>query len=204
MASKLLTRPGYSVTSAQGDQFDNTRWTQKVSNSLAAFGLSYVATLGEDTPCEYYTEPPPWTENRTVFSCKLPNVYRDNVAGRRIHGEIQIVRLTHEDSATYYTDGTVDPDTGRIGAAFVYNGEEHLWRLSDQCSSLQTELAAVQQATSHATRQTNATTTVHEDSKAAIEVKTCRLKDNIHLTTTVLRNIRELQQQEKTVFSNGS
>ncbi|KAK8373769.1 hypothetical protein O3P69_011698 [Scylla paramamosain] len=128
--AKLLTTPGYPLTrsrlrtaAAQGEQFDTTRWTRKANIALSSSGLRYVGALDEDTACEGYTEPPPWTENHTVYSCKLPEAPRDDTVRRRIHGELQIARLTINDAAVFYTDGSVDED-GRSGAAFIYNGEQ--------------------------------------------------------------------------------
>ncbi|KAK8372072.1 hypothetical protein O3P69_012647 [Scylla paramamosain] len=79
---------------------------------------------------------------------------RDDTVRRRIHGELQIARLTINDAAVFYTDGSVDED-GRSGAAFIYNGEQFLTRLSDGCSSMQAEMVAIQQATAHATTLPN-------------------------------------------------
>lgn len=207
--AKLLTTPGYPLTrsrlrtaAAQGEQFDTTRWTRKANTALSSSGLRYVGALDEDTACEGYTEPPPWTENHTVYSCKLPEAPRDDTVRRRIHGELQIARLTINDAAVFYTDGSVDED-GRSGAAFIYNGEQFLTRLSDGCSSMQAEMVAIQQATAHATTLPNTDIIIHTDSQSAMEALQARnLKDNIRLTTTVKRNIRELQRQRKTVTIN--
>ncbi|KAK8390652.1 hypothetical protein O3P69_010393 [Scylla paramamosain] len=207
--AKLLTTPGYPLTrsrlrtaAAQGEQFDTTRWTRKANIALSSSGLRYVGALDEDTACEGYTEPPPWTENHTVYSCKLPEAPRDDTVRRRIHGELQIARLTINDAAVFYTDGSVDED-GRSGAAFIYNGEQFLTRLSDGCSSMQAEMVAIQQATAHATTLPNTDIIIHTDSQSAMEALQARnLKDNIRLTTSVKRNIRELQRQRKTVTIN--
>ena len=209
-AAKILTRPGYEMARrrlrtavAQGALFDTTRWTRKVSSTLASSGISYAAALGDDQPSRNYMEPPPWERDRTIYNCKLPDVPRGNVAGRRIQGELQIARLMSEDTAVYYTDGSVDSYTGRSGAAFVHNGEEFPSRLSDGCCSLQAKLAAIQKATSHALHSTNKTIIVHTDSKSAIETLQRRHQpDNVQLTTSVLANIWELQRRGKTVILN--
>lgn len=143
--AKILTRPGYALMRtrlraaiAQGDQFGNPKWTRHARCSLANSGLLHVANLGEDTPCDNHQESAPWRRDGATFSCSLPEMPRTDVVGRRIHGELQIARLAGNDTIIYFTDVSVDPDTGRSGAAFVCNGEPHLWRLSDGCSSLQT------------------------------------------------------------------
>lgn len=52
----------------------------------------------------------------------------------------------------YFTNGSLDPVSGRSGAAFVFNEEQRMWRTPDNCSTLQTELAAIAQARKHAER----------------------------------------------------
>lgn len=80
---------------------------------------------------------------------------------------------------------------------------DHPFRLSDGCSSLQTELAAIQQATLHAAALDSSHVVIHTDSKGAIEVLQHKnLRDNISLTTSILRNIGELEAQGKSVTIN--
>ena len=50
----------------------------------------------------------------------------------------------------YYTDGSVDPDNGRTGAAAITTGTELLASTPDHCSTLQTELVAIQLVFEHA------------------------------------------------------
>ncbi|KAK8371777.1 hypothetical protein O3P69_016237 [Scylla paramamosain] len=121
--------------------------------------------------------------NHTVYSCKLPDP-RDDTVRRRIHGELQIARLTINDAAVFYTDGSVDED-GRSGAAFIYNGEQFLTRLSDGCSSMQAEMVAIQQATAHATTLPTPNIIMHTDSRSTMGSPTKEPKDNIRLTTSV-------------------
>lgn len=208
--AKILTRPGYDMTRvrlktamAQGDHISEARWTRKASRALTASGLQHIATLGEDTPDEGHRDSPPWRRDATVFSYKIPEVPRSNVVGRRIHGELQIARLADEEAGTYFTDGSVDTDSGRSGAAFVYNGDESAWRLSDGCSSLQTELVAIQQATIHALRTDKSRIIIHTDSLSAVQtLQQKHFKDNIQLTSKILGSIRELQERGKQVIIN--
>ncbi|KAK8385622.1 hypothetical protein O3P69_016418 [Scylla paramamosain] len=135
VAAKILTRLGYTLTRdrlraaiAQGPHFDDARWTRKVAAALTASNLGFAANLGEDVPNANYDPPPPWTATRTTYSCRLPDVPRDDATRRRIHGELQIARFAYEGSAVYYTDGSADPDTGRCGAAFRQPSRRSLFR----------------------------------------------------------------------------
>ena len=210
ITAKILSRPGYQTTRqrlkaavAQGTHFTEKRWSRRVSNAMAMSGISFAVTLGEDLSSENYAAPPPWKRTSTTFNCKLPDAPRENEIERRIHGELLIARLEGEDSAVYLTDGSADSDTGRSGAAFIYNSEEYLWRLPDGCSSLQTELAAIHQVTVHALGQNVTTIVIHTDSKLSMEVlQRLHFKDNIYLTTAILGNIQELERQGKAVVFN--
>ncbi|XP_045105326.1 uncharacterized protein LOC123500768 [Portunus trituberculatus] len=209
IATKILTKSGYSKTQdrlrtakAQRNQPAGQRWSRRASKSLERYGLSHVATLGEDRQSDNCSEPPPWTPPLAVFSYKVPDAPKRDIAARRIHGELSIARLEEGHTGVYYTDGSRDPDTGRSGAAFVLR-EEHAWRLSDGCSSLQTELAAIFQVTAHALQQETTTIVIHTDSRSAIEVlQRQKIRDNTQLTTNILGNLQHLQRQGKAITIN--
>ena len=49
----------------------------------------------------------------------------------------------------YYTDGTVDPDSNTAGAAIFSNNYASCWRVTDNASTMQTELAAIRETLKH-------------------------------------------------------
>ncbi|KAK4314486.1 hypothetical protein Pmani_014191 [Petrolisthes manimaculis] len=75
----------------------------------------------------------------------------------------------NEDTAVYYTAGSVDPESGRAGAAFVLGNSVFGWRTSDHCSFTQTELAAIAQAIRHAERRAEKHILIYSDSITALQ-----------------------------------
>ena len=61
-----------------------------------------------------------------------------------------MARVTEPECAVYYTDGTVDPDSGRTVAAAITIGTELLARTPEHCSTIQTQLMVIQLALEHA------------------------------------------------------
>ena len=91
-----------------------------------------------------YTPPSPWKSLVTVFTTTLLPASKASCA---VQMRQQALMSIHEDvapeSAVYNTDGSVDPENGRSGTAFVTGGLERAWRTSGYCSTLQTELVAI-------------------------------------------------------------
>ncbi|KAK3895234.1 hypothetical protein Pcinc_001093 [Petrolisthes cinctipes] len=79
----------------------------------------------------------------------------------RQHALMAIAQVTESDSAVYYTDGSVDPDSGRKGAEAITRGTELCERTSNHCSTLPTELVAIQLALEHAHHQQEPTVMLH-------------------------------------------
>ena len=104
--------------------------------------------------------------------------------------------VTEPGSAVYFTDGSVDPEGGTTGAAAVTGGTQLLWRTSDHCSSLQTELVAILHALEHAQYRPEATVVVHTDSLAALQVlQQPHPSDNVRLVTSILGSLQSLAAQ---------
>ncbi|MEL7522413.1 MAG: ribonuclease H family protein, partial [Cyanobacteria bacterium J06553_1] len=95
------------------------------------------------------------------------------------------------------------PASGRTAAAYVTQGGSVAWRTSDHCSSLQTELAGILGALTHARTRNEDNIIVHTDSRSALMVlQQPRQKDNIRLSTTILGLARSLRAAGKRVVLN--
>ncbi|KAG0720484.1 hypothetical protein GWK47_048421 [Chionoecetes opilio] len=83
---------------------------------------------------------------------------------------------------------SVDPERGATGAAVVTGQEVLSWRTPDHCSTLQTELVAIQHALEHARHRREEMVVVHSDSRSALQVlqQLSPPTDNVRLTTTIL------------------
>ena len=92
-----------------------------------------------------YTPPPPWESPVTVFTTTLLPAFKASCTFQEMRQ--QALMSIHEDAApesfVYNTDGSVDPENGRSGAAFVTGGLKWAWRTSGHCPTLQTELVAI-------------------------------------------------------------
>ncbi|KAG0706165.1 putative RNA-directed DNA polymerase from transposon BS [Chionoecetes opilio] len=116
---------------------------------------------------------------------------------------IAMAQVVERDSSVYFTDASVDPENGRTGAAFVTGGTELSWRTSDHCSTLQTELVAIQFALKHAKHRREATVVIHTDSQTGLQaLQQPHPKDNVKLTTTILGSLQSLAAQGRRVRLN--
>ena len=111
-----------------------------------------------DLPSPSYRTPPPW-ESPPAENTATPLPARKALCSTeelRQHALVAMARVTEPERAVYYTDGSVDPDSGRTGAAAtaITAGTELLARTPDHCccccSTLHTELVAIQLALAHA------------------------------------------------------
>ncbi|XP_068203580.1 uncharacterized protein [Palaemon carinicauda] len=88
----------------------------------------------------------------------------------------------------YYTDGSVDREVP-VAAAAVYSPHfSACWRISNNASTLQTELVAILKALTH-TLTSQGNTSIHTDSRGAMA--TIRSKD-IRENTLIISSIRQI------------
>ncbi|XP_071528206.1 uncharacterized protein [Panulirus ornatus] len=105
-------------------------------------------------------------------------------------------------AVAYFANGSVDQtDGGRSGAAaFHTQGHTRLWRLSNGCSTLQTELTATSKALKHAATSHSKPVIIHMDSKSSVQaLQHSHPKDNIKLVTSILAQLQELQRKGRPV-----
>lgn len=90
----------------------------------------------------------------------------------------------HPQAVVYYTDGSVNHQTGTVGAAFVCEGHTAIFRLPNGCSSTQAELVAIGRALKHAVEMGRGPAVILCDSVSAIcSLKQDQLLDNVYLLT---------------------
>ncbi|MPC80346.1 hypothetical protein E2C01_074924 [Portunus trituberculatus] len=84
---------------------------------------------GEDRRIEGYMDPPPWTTvaaatiHITTLPCKKTQCLRKVLLAR---AKDTFLQTDTAGARVYYTDGSVDPNTGKTAAAFVWRGETWL------------------------------------------------------------------------------
>ncbi|KAK4307362.1 hypothetical protein Pmani_020881 [Petrolisthes manimaculis] len=158
-----------------------------------------------DLPAPTYRAPAPWEPPVVVFSAmQLPASKSLCLTEEmRKHALMAIAQVTEPDSAVYYTDGSVDPDSGRTGAAAITRGTELCERTSNHCSTLQTELVAIQLALEHAHHRQEPTVMLHTDSRTGLQaLQQLHPKDNVGLITTILGILQSIAAQGRQVKLN--
>ncbi|KAG0711430.1 hypothetical protein GWK47_002290 [Chionoecetes opilio] len=111
-----------------------------------------------------------------------------------------MAQVAERDSRVYFTDGSVDPDSGRTGAAFVTTGGTELsWRTSNNCSTLQTELVAIQHASNMPCTAGGNCGNTHRLLDGAAALQQPHPKDNVRLITTILGSLQSLVAQGRRV-----
>ena len=125
--------------------------------SNCMFDLYRVRAPWEDFPAQIsYTKLPASKANCTEEQLQ-----------RAARESIQQVR--RENRTEYFTDGSVDRNIPAAGAGVYSSNFTGSWRLSDHCSTLQTELVAILKAIEYAVNYGNGETVIHTDSKAAMQ-----------------------------------
>ncbi len=177
-----------------------------LQTTLATHSLAHTEDWPQaDLPAPTYCSPPPWEPPAADFSAtQLPA--SKSLCGAeemRQHALMAMAGVTEPDSAVYYTDGSVDPDSGRTGAAAITRGTEVCGRTPDHCSTLQTELVAIQMALEHAHHQQEPTVVLHTDSRAGLQVlQQPHPKDNVGLVTAILGSLQSITAQGRRVKLN--
>ncbi|XP_076032418.1 uncharacterized protein LOC143020145 [Oratosquilla oratoria] len=146
--------------------------------------------------------PPPWEPHTAEFSTtRLPaSKALCTTEELRHHTLMAVAGVSEPDDAIYYTDGSVDPESGRTGAAAITAGTELLERTPDYCSTLQTELVAIHLALEHAQNRQEATVVLHTDSRTAWQVlQQPYPSDNVGLVTAILGSLQSLAAQGRRV-----
>ena len=183
-----------------------SQWVREVANiftSLVPHWPRLAASADSHDPG--YTTPPPWAPPVVTFqSTVLPDAKAQCLTSEMRQIALRQMEQLHQQGCrVYYTDGSVDPTTGASGSAFVAGTDTTSWRVSDHCSTLQTELAAIHGALQHAVQTREERVVVHTDSKTAIQALRRRhQKDNIALTTSILSLAQRMVADGRTVVLN--
>ena len=165
-------------------------WLKAAVNSVVSLvDVWPLLTEGPDLASPTYTESPPWESP----ALEMAYTILPSAKAQCIPQEMHQLALMGMDSlhgphcAVYYTDGSVNPNTGTAGAAFITQGVSAAWRTSNHSSTLQTELVGILGALVHAQDRPERTVVIHTDSKSALQsLHQRRHKDNVQVVTTIL------------------
>ncbi|MEL6802231.1 MAG: reverse transcriptase domain-containing protein, partial [Bacteroidota bacterium] len=181
-------------------------YTGYLCTQIKATNMAITHTQTQpDTPHTNYTCPAPWASPSIQFHItKLPSSKRLCSPEAMLQAaEAAIQSLESPDSVTFFTDGSVDPETGRCGSAVYSSHHSNSWRVSDNCSTLQTELMAIKQALHLSSNTDKQTIIIHTDSLAAVQtLKMHKHKNNINLITNIMAYAMQLTNRHKRVVIN--
>ncbi|XP_076043547.1 uncharacterized protein LOC143026662 [Oratosquilla oratoria] len=176
-----------------------------LQSTLATRSLAHINSWRwqhADLPAPTYRAPPPWEAPTAEFSTtRLPaSKALCTTEELRHHTLMAVAQVSEPGGAIYYTDGSVDPESSRTGAAAITVGTELLERTPDYCSTLQTELVAIHLALEHAQNRQEATVVLLTDSMTAWQVlqQPCP-GDNVGLVTAILGSLQSLAAQGRRV-----
>ena len=137
---------------------------------------------------------PPWESEIVQFSyTKLPRAKENCTANvLRAAATLAINEAESPNCTVYYTDGTVDPDSNTAGAAVYSSSYTSCWRVTDNASTMQTELAAIREALKYSISNGQGDITIHTDCKSALQaLQQAKIKDN----KTLIHDIKHLLRQ---------
>ena len=166
---------------------------------------SDLANIEADKPCAGFTPPAPWEDTHAKFiRAVLPSSKSACTPTELKEAALSSIRTAEQQGGiSYYTDGTVDPDTGITGAAVYSNKYSAHWRTSNHCSTLQTELVAIKQALVYSVANEQGPVAIHTDSLSSqMALQKPHIRENINLITSILSLIKQHHIQGRPVTIN--
>ena len=151
------------------------------------------------------TVAPPWeSSSAKFFYTKLPRAKENcTIAELRAAATTAIDEAVNQNCTVYYTDGTVDPDSNTAGAAVFSNNYTSCWRVTDNASTMQTELAAIRETLKHTISNDQGNFTIHTDCKSALQaIQQHKIKDNKTLITDIKHLLRQHHLTNRIVHIN--
>ncbi|XP_068243803.1 uncharacterized protein [Palaemon carinicauda] len=147
-----------------------------------------LSTLKKDTFHPDFSEKPPWIPSPIKYHyTTLPFSKALCPPAQAFRAALDSITLTLADNV-YYTDGSVDREVLAAAAAVYSPHFSDCWRISNNASTLQTELVAILKALTHSlTSQGN--TTIHTDSRGALAaIRSQDIREN----TLIISSIRQI------------
>nr|XP_027223265.1 uncharacterized protein LOC113815374 [Penaeus vannamei] len=192
----LLTRPIDTILS--------TGWHFQVVLAIKASGISHQ--LVHRTPTQrhpLFKAEPPW--NPLILRTNILRLPKKKVnCSQEILNKIaiQVNSKAAKDQLAIFTDGSVNQISGHSGASIHCTFQTSSWRLSDYCSTLQTELFAIDKALTLAISTNHKEINIYTDSLSAIQALYKSPDENIMLMTTLLYKIQVLHKKGSQVILN--
>ena len=177
----------------QGKRIQSKSWIAEATDIMNESGvtLEEICQKGADPPWDRPRLP--WEQPPGDFRVVKPEGKKSEQAREELlfMATQNITLLETPNSAIYYTDGSVKND-GRSCAGVVTDDNILMYRLTDNCSSMQSELTAIVLALEDADEREAAQIIIHTDSLAAIQaLQQHDPKDNRTIITRVQYHIQK-------------
>ena len=148
---------------------------------------------------------PPWESSTARFNfTALPTSKNDCTHQALLSTAAEAIRLSEDPGCTsFYTDGTVDPDTFTSGSAVFSTVFTASWRTSNGASTMQTELVAILHALNFSFENGEGPVTIHTDSKSSVQaLQKVKYKENKTLISSVKWRLYQHKLNNRTVTIN--
>ena len=188
-----------------GRYLRKSQWTRAAALATTTTLPHWRTLLEPDRQHADYHPHPPWEAPPITTTFTRLRNSKDNCTREEMRQmALETMEQLHTPgSQVYYTDGSVDSESGRAGAAYVIGAVAHGWRTSDHCSSLQTELAAILGALQHFENSGGQRAVVHTDSKTALQaLSRSHHPDNVALVTSILGLASNVKARGATIALN--
>ena len=174
-------------------------WLAGMGNAARACNMcNELLERKENKIFELYRKRPPWESFPANFIyTKLP-LNKANCTERQLREAAQFaMRQVHFRNYTeYYTDGSVDRSIPAAGSAVYSSVFTGTWRLSDHCSTTQTELLAILKALEYAVNHGQGDTVIYTDSMAALQaIQNEKLNENALLVSSIVACLEQHKMQ---------
>ncbi|XP_063861791.1 uncharacterized protein LOC135101582 [Scylla paramamosain] len=193
------------------EQGNQGRWFKRAVEALDSSGITWGTLITAAAPTEAQTAPP-WETTciTTIINTPRKKKILCAMAELQQEGLHNISDGQGAHTATYFTDGSTDPVTGRSGAEYVCktdNGRAAVSaitttasaRTTDFSSSTQTELAAIVMALEHASTYHCRNVLIATDSMTAIAAINKQDGENITQTRAIWKTARAIHNAGRSV-----
>ncbi|XP_068206292.1 uncharacterized protein [Palaemon carinicauda] len=193
---ELLKHPEVQTPSSYGKDH---------SNNIKGLGLTdTLLQLNPDT-AQGIKHIPPWKNQVAKFSyTKLPRAKEDcTIEELRNAAQAAIYSAETIGAQIYYTDSTVDPGTQTEGSAVHSYKFTACWRISNNVSTLQTELVAIQQALKYSTENEEGPVVIHTNSRSSLQaLQQDKNKENKALIADIKSLLYQHNERDRLVTLN--
>ena len=150
---------------------DQNTYIKDLSKCTKDLGMTNVLQSMQPDAVDHNHRIPPWESSTAKFNfTALFTSKNDCTPQALLRAAPEAIRLSEEPGCTsFYTDGTLDPDTFAFGSAVFPSVVTASWRTSNGASTMQTELVAILQALNFSLENGEGPVTIYTDPKSTVQ-----------------------------------